>query len=117
MKSQLAPYTRPASATVLRVLALLCLVAVVTGFIVAASTGIRNEAGPLILAGLGFWISSTLIDYAARITYQAERAADSLLRMEWVRQNAEDATEAASKKAQLDAMEAEARRLEAEANG
>jgi hypothetical protein len=116
MKPQLAPYTRPASSTTLRGLALLCLALAVTSFVVAISTGTPNESGPVILAGLGLWVASTLIDYAARTAYQAERAADSLLRMEWVRQNAEDAAEEARKKAHLDAMEAEARRLEAEVN-
>jgi hypothetical protein len=108
------PYKRPAVATTLRILGLVCFGAagavVVSQFVLGPSS--QTSVGPSILAGLGLFSASALIDYAARAAYHAERAADSLLRMEWVRQHAADEAEAARKKAELDALEAEARRLD-----
>jgi hypothetical protein len=91
-------YKRPRTVAALRILGLLCF-AVMGVQIIASAVGDGPAdlgGGSALIAGLCFWVSSAWLDYTARTAFHAERAADSLLRMEWAHKNAVDSAKRAA---------------------
>ena len=86
----MTPYKKPFVAVLFRVLALVFMGLGGAGFVVALFTAPKNPAPlesssvfPAFCCAFVFWALSHVIDYLARTAHHAERAANSLERMEW----------------------------------